>query len=119
MNPEVITADPALLTVKSTQEESHDAFDSWGFNCGPAAIAAVAGLTLNELHPQRETSRRSTTPTQLSCGAASTGLAFVGDCGPERPVELSGPVSALRKCSGKVHGRRQTCPYVPRSRRYA
>jgi hypothetical protein len=68
VSPEVTTTDPALLTVKFTQEESHDAFDSWSFNCGPAAIAAVAGLTLND-----------------SCGTSSTGLAFVGDCGPERP----------------------------------
>jgi hypothetical protein len=45
VSPEVTTADPALLTVKFTQEESHDAFDSWGFNYGPAAIAVVAGLT--------------------------------------------------------------------------
>jgi hypothetical protein len=51
VSPEVTTADPALLTVKFTQEESHDAFDSWGFNCGPAAIASrgMAALPREEV----------------------------------------------------------------------
>jgi hypothetical protein len=67
VNSEVVTADPALLTVKFTQEESHDAFDTWGFNCGPSAIAAVAGLTIDEVRPHMGDfeSKHYTNPTLM------------------------------------------------------
>lgn len=38
-------------TVKFTALEAGDANDAWGFNCGPAAVAAVTGMTLDALRP--------------------------------------------------------------------
>lgn len=35
-----------------TLDEAQRAGDEWGFNCGPAAIAAIANLTLEELRPR-------------------------------------------------------------------
>lgn len=34
-----------------TAEDADRAFDEWGMNCGPGAIAAICGLTLDELRP--------------------------------------------------------------------
>jgi hypothetical protein len=39
---------PAL---RFTEEDADRAFGAWGCNCGPGAIAAIAGLTLDELRP--------------------------------------------------------------------
>ena len=37
--------------VRFTLDEAQAAADTWGMNCGPGAIAAVLGLTLDELRP--------------------------------------------------------------------
>lgn len=37
--------------VRFTLEDAQSAFDQWGANCGPGAIAAICGLTLDELRP--------------------------------------------------------------------
>lgn len=34
-----------------TYDEAERASDEWGFNCGPAAVAAICGLTIAELRP--------------------------------------------------------------------
>ena len=34
-----------------TEQDAIRAFDEWGSNCGPGAIAAIAGLSLDELRP--------------------------------------------------------------------
>lgn len=34
-----------------TADDAQRAFDEWGANCGPGAIAAICGLTLDELRP--------------------------------------------------------------------
>ena len=39
---------PAL---KFTIDQAQAASDEWGFNCGPAAVAAVCGLTLDQVRP--------------------------------------------------------------------
>lgn len=39
---------PAL---RFSTADAYAAYDSWGANCGPGAIAAVLGLTLSELRP--------------------------------------------------------------------
>ena len=52
---------------KFTLDEAQQAADDWGFNCGPAAIAAVCGMTLAELRPHLcdFESRRYTNPTLM------------------------------------------------------
>jgi hypothetical protein len=39
------------LPVRFTEQDAADACEAWGFNCGPAAIAAICGLTPSELRP--------------------------------------------------------------------
>jgi hypothetical protein len=36
---------------KFTADDAQRAFESWGANCGPGALAAVTGLTLDEVRP--------------------------------------------------------------------
>ncbi len=43
--------EPAGHAVRFTQEDADRANEAWGCNCGPAAVAAIAGLTLDELRP--------------------------------------------------------------------
>jgi hypothetical protein len=39
------------MTLRFTEKEAHAAADEWGFNCGPAAVAAICGLSLSDLRP--------------------------------------------------------------------
>lgn len=41
----------APLPLCFTAEDADDAFDEWGANCGPGAIAAILGMSLAELRP--------------------------------------------------------------------
>jgi len=40
------------LKLRFTEKDAIEAADEWGFNCGPAAVAAICGLSLPELRPQ-------------------------------------------------------------------
>lgn len=40
---------PWLVPVRFTAADAHAAHDQWGANCGPAALAVVAGLTLEQV----------------------------------------------------------------------
>jgi hypothetical protein len=40
-----------MRPLKFTFEEANAAYETWGFNCGPAAVAAICGLSINELRP--------------------------------------------------------------------
>jgi hypothetical protein len=40
-----------MTTPRFTAEDAKRARDTWGCNCGPAAIAAVCGLTLDAVRP--------------------------------------------------------------------
>jgi hypothetical protein len=37
--------------LRFTADDAQRAFDVWGSNCGPGAIAAIMGMTLDELRP--------------------------------------------------------------------
>jgi hypothetical protein len=47
----VKTIDSRLAVPKFDHASCCEAADSWGLNCGPAAIAAMCGLTLDALRP--------------------------------------------------------------------
>lgn len=53
--------------VRFTLDEAQSAADTWGMNCGPGAIAAVLGLTLDELRPHMGNFERKgyTNPTLM------------------------------------------------------
>lgn len=40
-----------IVRPKFSPEDADRAFDEWGANCGPGAIAAICGLSLDELRP--------------------------------------------------------------------
>ena len=42
---------PSIRRPRFTAEDAETAYEAWGANCGPAAIAAVCGLTLAQLRP--------------------------------------------------------------------
>lgn len=56
-----------MLRPRFTLEDAHRASDEWGCNCGPAALAAVAGFTLDEIRPLMGDfeSKRYTNPTLM------------------------------------------------------
>jgi hypothetical protein len=43
--------DPRIIAPRFTLADMEQAADVWGANCGPAALAVVAGKTLQELRP--------------------------------------------------------------------
>lgn len=55
------------IPLRFTAEDADRAFDAWGSNCGPGAIAAITGLTLDELRPNLGDfeSKRYTNPTLM------------------------------------------------------
>lgn len=65
------------------------AHEEWGANCGPAALAAVLGLTLAQIRPHLGDfeQRRYMNPTHLRAALDSVGVRYVVDSGasPRRP----------------------------------
>ena len=51
-----------------TEKDANVAADNWGFNCGPAAVAVICGLTLPELRPNLGDfeAKRYTNPTLMA-----------------------------------------------------
>lgn len=50
-----------------TDREADQAHEAWGCNCGPAALAAIVGLTLDEVRPHLKgfDEKRYTNPTMM------------------------------------------------------
>lgn len=55
------------LPIRITVEEGERAFNEWGCNCGPAALAAIMGLTLDQVRPHMGDfeQKRYTNPTLM------------------------------------------------------
>ena len=53
--------------LRFTHDDANRAYDDWGANCGPGAIAAMLGMTLDELRPQMGDfeDKRYTNPTLM------------------------------------------------------
>ena len=68
----------ALLAQKFTADDAQRAFDDWGCNCGPGAIAGVLGLTLDEVRPHipEFDTKRYTNPTMMNAALRSLGIRF-------------------------------------------
>lgn len=56
-----------MIPVRFTEADADRANDEWGANCGPGAIAAIMGLTLDELRPNLGDfeKKRYTNPTLM------------------------------------------------------
>jgi hypothetical protein len=61
--------------VKISMEDAERAYDEWGCNCGPAALAAIMGLTLHQVrsHMGDFESKRYTNPTLMFAALNSVG----------------------------------------------
>lgn len=45
-----------MTALRFTLEDAQRASQEWGANCGPGAIAAIMGMTLDEVRPVRASS---------------------------------------------------------------
>lgn len=63
---------------KITLEAAERAYEEWGCNCGPGAIAAVCGLTLDQVRPHMGDfeRKRYTNPTLMWAALQSLGARF-------------------------------------------
>ena len=57
---------------------AQQASDDWGFNCGPAALAAICGLTPDAVRPHLGDfeSKGYTNPTLVAAALRSLGVPF-------------------------------------------
>ncbi|HEX2255628.1 MAG TPA: hypothetical protein VHG92_02815 [Afifellaceae bacterium] len=64
------------LPPRFTAADADRAHDEWGANCGPGAIAAICGLTLDELRPHMGDfeAKRYTNPTLMWAVLRSLGV---------------------------------------------
>lgn len=77
------------LKPRFTYDDAAHAADVWGCNCGPAAVAAICRLTLDELRPHLGDfeKKRYTNPTLMWQILRNIGVAF----------EVSFPASPIRE----------------------
>ncbi len=82
---EIMGEAPVGLSLRFTEEQSEDAYDSWGANCGPHSVAAALGKTLEEVRPLfapkfeekfQERGYGYTNPTMLGNALALARVAF-------------------------------------------
>lgn len=66
------------MSLRFTLEDARGAADAWGCNCGPAALAAVTGRTLDEIRPLMGDfeKKRYTNPTLMFESLTRTGAKF-------------------------------------------
>ena len=83
-----------------TQEDADRAYDEWGVNCGPSALAAIMGMTLNEVRPHMRNFERKhyTNPNLMNAALRSIRR-------PWRNIGANARATALRAFNGKARGR--------------
>lgn len=66
------------VAVRFTLEDAQRAYDVWGCNCGPGALAAIAGRTLDEVRPHIADfeRKRYTNPTMMYAALQRVGCKF-------------------------------------------
>lgn len=67
-----------MLKTRFSVEDADRAHDEWGANCGPGAVAAILGMTLNEVRPQMGDFERKgyTNPTLMWDTLQRLGVTF-------------------------------------------
>lgn len=70
MNSADNTLERGILPPRFTQADAERAYDEWGANCGPGAIAAIMWMTLDELRPYMSAAgfdaKHYTNPTMMN-----------------------------------------------------
>ena len=58
-----------------TEDDAHRAYDGWGANCGPGALAAIMMMTLDDVRPHLSgfDAKRYTNPTMMNEALRSIG----------------------------------------------
>lgn len=86
-----------------TADEARLAHDSWGCNCGPAALAMILGITLDQVRTAVDrvgfAERRYMNPTmmQKAIGIAGGRLIGIGNRIDREPAELNFPTCGLAR----------------------
>ena len=64
-----------MLTCRITPDDAERAYQEWGANCGPAALAAIMGMTLDEVRPHLIgfDAKRYTNPAMMNEALRSIG----------------------------------------------
>jgi hypothetical protein len=70
--------DKPVRPPRFTWKDADRAWNEWGCNCGPSAIAAICGLTLDEVRPHMGDfeKKRYTNPTLMWSALRSIGVCF-------------------------------------------
>lgn len=65
-----------MKPLRFTAEDAERAYEAWGCNCGPSAIAAICGLTLDEVRPHLKgfDQKHYTNPTMMFDALKSIGI---------------------------------------------
>jgi hypothetical protein len=80
------------MSLRFTLADAARANDEWGCNCGPGALAAVTGRTLDEIRPLMGDfeRKRYTNPTLMFECLKRTGVKFWWNQGPAKPMPSYG-----------------------------
>lgn len=67
-----------MKPLRFTVDDAQRAYDAWGCNCGPSAIAAICGLTLDEVRPHLKgfDEKHYTNPTMMFDALKSIGIVW-------------------------------------------
>lgn len=67
-----------MIPLRFSAEDADQAHADWGANCGPGALAAVLGLTLEEVRPHLQgfDDKRYTNPTMMWAALRSLGIGY-------------------------------------------
>lgn len=77
-----------MISARFTADDAQRAHDTWGANCGPGALAAILGLTLDEVRPHMGDFERKgyTNPTLMFSALRSIGARW----GSKAPTQATG-----------------------------
>lgn len=70
-----IGTSPAPIPPRFTQADAECAYDDWGANCGPGALAAILGATLDEVRPliPEFDTKHYTNPSMMAAALRASG----------------------------------------------
>ena len=107
-----------MIPVRFTQDDANRAHDEWGANCGPGALAAIMGMTLDEARPRLIgfDAKGYTNPTMMFDALKSVSADFAVRRFPDgRYCDLDWPLFGLARIQWEGPW---TNPGVPMRARY-